>query len=89
MSEETKMSEMVDRGAKAIDVEMSYYNTGEEPMIWLEDCRKASRVAMAAISEPTPAMIEAGKAPLQSISGFDVEKKLAAIWRAMHAEMMK
>jgi hypothetical protein len=33
-------------------------------------------------------MIEAGKVPLQSISGFEEEKKLVAIWCAMHAAMM-
>jgi hypothetical protein len=40
---------------------------------------------IAALRQPTPEMIEAGKVPLQSISGFDVEKKLIEIWKAMHA----
>ena len=77
------MSDMIERGAMAIlaKVPLGYGMTTMEAFEY-------SRAANAATRIPTDMMIEAGKIQLQSISGFEAEKKLTAIWGAMHAAMM-
>ena len=81
------MSTPIERAARAFEYALSYYNMNDDTPTLVEIEEAADKV-LAAIAEPSDAMVEAIKLAWQAPHASISDTGARVIWRAAHAAMM-
>ena len=81
------MSTPIERAARAFEYALSYYNMNDDTPTLVEIEEAADKV-LAAIAEPSEAMIEAIKSAWKIPHASISDNGAIVIWKAAHAAMM-